>query len=60
MLTEPKIVERAEEPYVAIRRSVPMGRIGPFIEESLPRVHAHLAAQGTEPAGPPFLRLHAG
>ena len=58
MLSEPRIDDRPEQHYVGIRGSVPMGGIGPFIDESFPEVFAHLEKQGAHPAGAPFLRYN--
>jgi effector-binding domain-containing protein len=56
MLTLPKIVERAAQPYAAIRAEVGLGDLG----VSGPRLHRELRgwlhAQGIEPAGPPFFK----
>jgi effector-binding domain-containing protein len=52
---EPKIVERPEQLYVAIRRSITMATFGEIID-GLSRVFAWLAARGIDPAGPPFFK----
>ena len=56
MLTLPKIVERAEQPYVAILSSVTMAAIGPTAETLLPEVYGWLAQRGIAPGGPPFFK----
>lgn len=56
-LTLPTIIERAAQPYAAARREVIMpfdDAIGPAIGEVL----AWLAAQGTEPDGPFFIKYN--
>src|ERR1700694_1931612 len=58
MLTLPKIVERAEQPYVAILSSVTMPAIGPTAETLLPEVYGWLAQRGITPAGPPFFKYN--
>jgi effector-binding domain-containing protein len=58
MLTEPKVEERAEQPYMGIRASVPMDGIAAFIDESFPKVFAHVASNGASPAGAPFVRFN--
>ena len=55
--TEPRIVQRSEQPYVAIRRSVTMETFG-AIADRIPEVFDWLAARGSEPAGAPFFRYH--
>jgi effector-binding domain-containing protein len=56
MSTEPRIEERAEQPYVAVRTRVAMGRIGEDAAPLLGEVFGWLAAHGAAPAGPPFFR----
>jgi effector-binding domain-containing protein len=51
----PSIVERAEQPYVAVSGLVTMQTIG-AIADRLPEVFGWLAARGLEPAGAPFLK----
>src|SRR5262245_21876498 len=57
MSTEPTIVERPAQPYVAIRKVVTMDTI-PEIADRLPAVFGWLAARGIAPAGPPFLKYN--
>ncbi|MBA3777775.1 MAG: GyrI-like domain-containing protein [Chloroflexi bacterium] len=52
------VVERGEQPYVAIRSSVAMGGIGNAIERSYPQVCGWLEARGLPPAGAPFTRYN--
>ncbi|HEU5332833.1 MAG TPA: GyrI-like domain-containing protein [Actinocrinis sp.] len=58
MQTEPRIVERAEQPYVAIKARVTMQELGP----KLPPLHAELfgwlGAHGAQPAGAPFWKYN--
>ena len=58
-LTEPKIDQRKEVPYMGIRVQVPMEEMGSGL---IPRLHAeimdYLQKQGTGPAGAPFMRFH--
>lgn len=58
MLTEPKIVEWSEQPYMGVRASVPMEGIAGFIDGSFPEVFARLEAENLEPADAPFLRYN--
>lgn len=55
--TEPMIVERSEQPYVAIRRSVTMETFG-AIADRIPEVLDWLASRGVEPAGAVFFRYN--
>jgi effector-binding domain-containing protein len=57
MPREPSIVERAEQPYVAVSGLVTMQTIG-AIADRLPEVFGWLGARGLEPAGPPFFRYN--
>lgn len=58
MMTEPKLEERAEQPYVAIRTQTAMGELGTVIPQLDREVFAWLGKQGVEPAGAPFIRYH--
>jgi effector-binding domain-containing protein len=51
----PRLVERAEQPYVAVRDAVTMQTIGQ-IADRMPEVFGWLAEHGVEPAGPPFFK----
>lgn len=53
----PRILTEAEQPYVAIRRTVTMAAIGD-IAHRLPEVAGWLAERELTPDGPPFLRYH--
>lgn len=55
MTTEPSIVHRSAQPYLAIRGTVTPQTIS-AIADRLPEVFGWLAAHGIEPAGAPFLR----
>ncbi|MEZ0075157.1 GyrI-like domain-containing protein [Planotetraspora sp. GP83] len=57
MPTEPQIVERAEQPYVAIRGVVTMRTIAE-IADRLPEVFGRVGAHGVEPAGAPFFKYN--
>jgi hypothetical protein len=54
MQTEPEIVQRAEQPYVAIKASVTMETIGTVLPQLHPEMFAWLDAHGVRPAGAPF------
>jgi effector-binding domain-containing protein len=58
MTNEPRIEERAAQPYAGIRRRVTMDGLGGAIDEALPELFGWLAARGVPPAGPPFIRYH--
>ena len=57
-MTEPKIIERTDQPYVAIRANVTMAKLG----ETLPPLHGEvfgwLGSRGIEPAGAPFWKYN--
>ena len=57
MSTKPGIVERAEQPYVAIRGLVTMQTIG-AVADRFPEIFGWLAARGVVPAGAPFLEYN--
>jgi effector-binding domain-containing protein len=54
-MTEPKIEDRTEQPYLAIRSEVTNG-IPAVVDRTFPQLFAWLGQQGVEPAGPPFIR----
>ena len=56
MTTEPKLENRAAQPYVGIRRQVTMQEFSPAIDETLPRVFAWLGQHNVPPAGAPLIR----
>jgi effector-binding domain-containing protein len=51
----PRIVERSEQPYVAVGGLVTMQTIG-AVADRIPEVFGWLGDRGIEPAGAPFLR----
>jgi effector-binding domain-containing protein len=51
----PEVIERAEQPYVAIRATVTMDSIGAAAAH-FPVVFEWLARHGSWPAGPPFFK----
>ncbi len=53
----PTIVQRAAQPYVAIRRTVTMATF-PEIADRMPEVFGWLAGRGVPPAGAPFFRFN--
>ncbi len=57
MSEQPAIVERAEQPYFAIKGVVTMQTIG-AIADRLPEVFGWLHARGLQPAGAPFLKYN--
>jgi effector-binding domain-containing protein len=58
MITTPKIVERTEQPYVAIKSMVKMEEIGPRAGTLLGEVFGWLSGHGLTPAGAPFFRYN--
>jgi effector-binding domain-containing protein len=57
MPAQPRIVERPEQPYMAIGGAVTMQTIG-AIADRLPEVFVWLAEHHLEPAGAPFFRYN--
>jgi effector-binding domain-containing protein len=55
MLTMPKVIERAEMPYVAIAEKVQIP-FGPVIDKAMPEVAGWLSARGKGPDGPAVFR----
>lgn len=58
MITEPKLEDRDEQHYVAIRTQIPMRQLKKVIPQLLGEVFVWLEQQGIAPAGPPFVRYH--
>lgn len=56
MITEPKIEDRTEQHYVAIRTQATMQELDTVIPQGLGEVFAWLEKQGIAPAGAPFTR----
>jgi effector-binding domain-containing protein len=56
MITEPKIEDRNEQPYVGIRSQVTMQEMGKVLPPLWGEVHGWLANRGLEPAGAPLWR----
>jgi effector-binding domain-containing protein len=54
---EPKIIERAEQPYVAVRGTVTMQTFE-MIVDRFPEVFNWLADQGRQPSGAPFFKFN--
>ena len=57
-VSEPKIDDRPEKPYMGIRTQTPMKGMFKVVDKLRKELSAWLAQQGVEPAGPPFLRYH--
>jgi effector-binding domain-containing protein len=55
--TEPRLIQRTEQPYVSIRRLVGMQNLAEVADE-LPGLFAWLAKREVEPAGPPFFKYN--
>jgi effector-binding domain-containing protein len=56
MISEPGLGERAEQPYVAIRTTVPVHDLGGTIRPLLAEVYTWLGAHGVPPSGAPLIR----
>jgi effector-binding domain-containing protein len=58
MNDEPTIVERGEQPYIAIAASTPTARdVRRAADRGFPALFRWLARHGLEPVGPPFIRF---
>ena len=55
-LTEPRIIERAAEPYVSIHHKVPIGELPRVIPSSIQELFGWLERTGARPAGAPFAK----
>jgi hypothetical protein len=53
MITEPKIEDRNEQPYVGIRAQVTMQELGKTLPPLWGEVYGWLASKGIKPAGAP-------
>jgi effector-binding domain-containing protein len=58
MLTEPRVVQRADQPYVAIRALVAMQELGAVVPPLNKEVFGWLAARGGAAAGAPFWKYN--
>ena len=58
MTAQPNIVERTEQPYVAIRALVTMETLGQVMPGLHPEVRGWLRSRGLEPTGRPFFRFN--
>jgi effector-binding domain-containing protein len=56
-LTQPTIIERGEQTYVGVRRTITMSTF-PEIADRIPEVFGWLASRGIAPSGPPFFRFN--
>lgn len=57
---QPRVVELAPEPTVAVRMTVPMSEVdlGQLFGTHLPNIARRIADLGHQPAGPPYGRYH--
>ncbi len=55
---EPKVTERGEQPYVAIRSMVTMQQLGERLPPLTPQVYAWLDARGVDSTGPSFWKYN--
>jgi effector-binding domain-containing protein len=58
MTAEPRIVQRAEQPYVAIKALVTMQELGQVLPGLHPGIYQWLGSHGGHPAGPPFWKYN--
>jgi effector-binding domain-containing protein len=55
-LSIPQVIERADEPYLAIAASGPMVSLPQFAPPKFGELYAFMAGRGVSPAGPGFFR----
>ena len=58
MITSPKVVERGEQPYVAVKAVVTMKEIGAAAGRFSGEVFGWVAGHGLTPAGAPFFKYN--
>jgi effector-binding domain-containing protein len=58
MTAQPRIVQRNEQPYVAISAFVTMQTFGEVMPELHPEVRSWLRSQGVQPVGQPFFKYN--
>lgn len=58
MIGDPAVIQRSEEPYVAIKASVTMQTIGSVLPPLHPEVRNWLREHDTNPAGAPFFKFN--
>jgi effector-binding domain-containing protein len=58
MLTEPAIIERSAQPYLAIKEHPPMRDIARIAGEVLPELLSWLERNGVAPSGAPFFKYN--
>jgi effector-binding domain-containing protein len=58
MITEPKLEDRKEQPYVGIRTLATIPELPTVIPQLHSEVIAWLGKQGLSPSGAPFIRYH--
>jgi effector-binding domain-containing protein len=58
MAAQPRIIQRTEQPYVAIRALVTMQTLGEVVPGLHPEVLSWLRSQGAQPAGQPFFKYN--
>jgi effector-binding domain-containing protein len=57
-ITDPRIIDRVAQPYVAIRSSVPMSRLGSDLPPLIGEVFGWLRAREIDPAAAPFWKYN--
>jgi effector-binding domain-containing protein len=58
MTAEPRIVDRTEQPYIAIRALVTMQELGQVLPGLHPQAYQWLGTHGGQPTGPPFWKYN--
>ncbi len=57
-VSEPRIDERTEQPYMGIRAQVPINVMSKNVTRLFKEINAYAKLHSIKPAGPPFLRFH--
>lgn len=57
-VTEPRIDDRLEQPYLGIRAQVPMSALSKNVSKLLKEINSYVKKNHITPAGPPFLRYY--
>jgi hypothetical protein len=58
MNDEPRVEQRAEQPYAGIRMRVTMNGLSGAVDQGFPELFGWLAEHGIALAAPPFIRYH--
>ena len=56
-ITEFALIDRAEQPCVAVKERTPVAQLPALIGSAFPKLGAYVAGEGLEPAGIPYVRF---